>query len=132
MITVIVPWDTVQLHPECEWQIWGALKGPLGIDHFIFVSDPQVLTNLAYDHVKTMDHAISLAQGELVFLDATGTKDVSEIPKTGDITIVVGSTNMSLIDHSTESQRYKIGQVSAGEMYGVNAAAIALAYRHAG
>lgn len=116
--------------PACEWQVWGALKGPMGIDHFIFVSDPPVMTELAYDHVKTMEEALALATGELVFLDATGTKDVSDIPKTGDVTIVVGATNVPLVSHAQPDQLYRIDQAGVGEMYGVNAAVIALDHRH--
>lgn len=127
--TVIFPWETTHLHPACEWTNWHQLRA-LGVDNYIMVADPNPMPSLAYDCYPTMAEALTHAVGTLVLLDSTGSKTVAQIPKDGDVTIVVGSTSITLTSYGTADDRYAINQAGVGDMFGVNAAAIALDHRH--
>jgi len=111
-----------------EWQLWRQLKGVFSIDHFIFVPRVQLVLNLGYDHVDTMEEALALSTGARVFLEAGGVKGMNDIPD-GDITIIVGNTSTSNAKHAQADELYSINTSGVGDMYGVNAAAIALAFK---
>jgi hypothetical protein len=128
MITVIVPWDEVQMPASVEWQLWRQLKGAFSIDRFIFVPNVPEVANLAYDHVDTMEEALALSTGEKVFLEAGGTKGMNDIPA-GDVVLIVGNTGISNAEHAQADELYSINTLGVGAMYGVNAAAIALAFK---
>ena len=56
-------------------------------------------------------------------------KSLSDIPFTGDIILIIGNTDRNNIQYAQESETYRINSVNVTDLYGVNAAAIALAYR---
>ena len=129
MITVIARWDTTQLPCETEWRMYRQLKGAFNVDRIIFTAiDPTLISYGGFEQFGTMEEAIASCIGERVFLEPTGVKSLSEIP-VGDIVLVVGNTNQNNLSSSLESERYKINSPAATELYGVNAAAIALAHR---
>lgn len=129
-VKLVIPWDTVQMPAEFEWRIWHQLLGAYGINDIAFYPALPECESLAYEHYDTFGEAIQSSIGQRVFLDADGDKAVSEIPKSGDITIIVGNTSMPIKGYARDDEIYKITCPSPGEMYGMNAAAIALAYRH--
>lgn len=111
---------------EVEWQVWRQMKGPLGIDRIIYVPVMPGLDGFNVEQYETMEEALAVVDGELVFLEPIATKTTADIPA-GDIVMVLGNTGMDNHKHSAEDQRYKITTLSAtGHLYGFNAAAIAL------
>ena len=115
-----------------EWQLWHQLRGAYAVDSFIFLPKVPEVSNLAYEHVDTIEEALALSIGQRVFLEVGGTKNVTDIPKTGDITIIVGNTSSNNAAHAQPDEMYAIDCPFPGELYGVNAAAIALALWHVG
>lgn len=129
MITIVARWDEVQLPPETEWRMYRQLRGAFNVKRFAFTPiAPDLLSYGGVDQYNTMEEALANAVGERVFLEATGTKTLSDIPD-GDIVLIIGNTNESNVKHSLESERYRINAPRNADLYGVNAAAIALAFR---
>lgn len=129
-VKLIIPWDTVQMPATTEWQIWHQLRGAYGINDIAFYPALPEVANLGYEHYDDLAEAIASSIGTRVFLGATGAKNITEIPKTGDITIIVGNTNVVVEPFAQLDEIYRIDCPAPGELYGVSAAAIALAYRH--
>lgn len=127
---LIIHWDQVQLTPSDEWKLWHQLRGAYAITDIAFVPRVPDMLKLGYGHYDTMAEALAASIGALVFLEAGGSKDVSEIPKAGDITIIVGNTQEGNASLAEPDEMYSIQCPAPGELFGVNAAAIALAYRH--
>lgn len=79
-----------------------------------------------------MEEALQMAEGEVCFLEPTGLKNVNEIPKEGNITLVVGNTDQHNLHLAEANQTYAIA-APAGELrahlYGPAAVAVALAIR---
>ena len=104
------------------------LRGAFKVNRFIFTPiDPTLLSYGGLDQYETMEEALLNTKGEWIFLEATAEKTLADIPD-GDIVLIIGNTNESNIKHSTEAQRYRIETPIKSDLYGVNAAAIALAY----
>lgn len=128
-ITIIVRWEDTQMPAPVEWQMWRQLKGAFKIDRFIFVPTNDKMEGYAFDQADTVEDALKATQGERVFLEPTGYKSVTEIPQ-GDIVLVVGNTAMHNMMHAQVNETYRIDTPQASHLYGINAAAIALAIRH--
>lgn len=127
---LIIPWDTSQLEPLTEWNLWRQLRGAYGINDIVMLPRLDETARLAYTHVDTMEEALSLAIGERIFLDASGLNDISQIPRDGDATIIVGNTNLPLSQYAHSEDCYRIPSPGRSDLYGVNAAAIALSIRY--
>lgn len=132
MITIIARWEDQQMSPDLEWRMWRQLKGAFTVEpvdmRLIFV--PILLpSNIAIEQYNTMEEALSAAgDAPRVFLEPKGNKTLSEMPD-GDIVIVLGNTNHSNAQYAKDSEMYRINALSATDLYGINAAAIALAYK---
>lgn len=136
MITIVTRWETTQLPPINEWQLWRQMKDAFGISRFVFVpvvdNDFYGMDKNLFQQYPTMTEALAaqIDRGELVFLESSGEQTVDEIPQ-GDIVMVLGNTSMDNLAHSNPEQRYRIeGGGRYNDLYGINAAAIALAMRY--
>lgn len=114
--------------PELEWRMWRQLKGAFEIDRFIFT--PVVDHKGGFDQADTIEQALK-AVGPIprVFLEPTGYNALSAIP-TGDIAMILGNTEMHNLTDAEVSETYKIYTPGATDLYGINAAAIAMAVRY--
>jgi len=129
MITLVARWDDVQLSPVNEWNMYRPLRGAFKIDRFIFIPVMSELDGYAIDQFDTMDEALAAAVGERAFLEPSGTKGLVELPQ-GDIVFIVGNTAEGNAEYAQADEMYRIGTegtVDHNHLYGVNAAAIALA-----
>ena len=103
------------------------LKGAFKVDRFIFTPiKSDLLNHGAIDQYETIDEALEKCVGQRIFLEATGEKSLFDIPD-GDIVLIIGNTNENNLKQSQESERYSIAAPCRSDLYGVNAAAIALA-----
>lgn len=114
-----------------EWRIWRQLRGAFRISQFNMC--PVVCDAPRTNRVRQFDNmvdALAASSGERVFLEATGFKTVAEIPREPvDIVLVLGNTNNNNLAYAQPWELYRINQTGRGTMYGMDAAAIALAYR---
>ena len=138
MITIVCLWDSVQLDNQMEWRMWRQLQGaffPVPADvNFVFAPINPALGTVNFQQFDTVAEALSYAasvnpSASRVFLEPSGTKSLSEIP-TGDIIIVLGNTGISNAGRALSTELYKIESPGSTDLYGINAAAIALAVRY--
>lgn len=115
---------------DLEWRMWRQLRGAFEIDEFIFVGEP-VDGNYTFRQARTMKEALSVLSLDCqrVFLEPTGYKNMHDIPQ-GDIALILGNTETGNMEHAQVNETYKIFTPNATDLYGINAAAIALAMRH--
>lgn len=133
MITIIARWEDTQMPPETEWQMWGQLRGAFGITRFKFVPVMEGMSNIDIDQYDTMEDALaSLPEGtSRAFLEPTGWNPVTTLPQ-GDIAVIVGNTSHDNTAYADLNETYSIrtlGVARHNHLYGINAAAIALALR---
>jgi hypothetical protein len=130
LITVIARWDTVQMASELEWRVWRQLRGAFEVDEFIFVG-PALEGSYSFTQVATVSDALALLpEGcQRVFLEPGGSKTVAQVPS-GDVAIIVGNTDHSNAEHAQPDELYGILSPMPTDLYGFNAAAIALALRY--
>lgn len=122
MITVIYRPETNQIPPDVEARQWRQLKGAFRIKRIIAVPGD----------FPTMRQALDSAEGERVFLEPTGERTVAWIPE-GPIVLVIGNTAENNLAYASDDETYRIeteGSDDHNHLYGVNAAAIALAIRY--
>ena len=106
------------------------LKGAFKIDRFIFIPiDPAMESYGSIKQYSTMKEALTNCTGKRIFLEHTGLKNLSDIPTDEDIVLIVGNTEQNNIKHALKSETYRINTPGNTDLYGVNAAAIALAHR---
>lgn len=128
MLTICARWEDQQMHPKIEWRMWRQLKGAFNIYRF-------AMTPIAgferhrLDQYETFEEALDSCEGERVFLEPTGHKSICDIPK-GNIVLILGNTTNSNMEYAQRNQTYSIATPNRTDMYGMNAAAIALAYRY--
>lgn len=121
MITVIYRPETNQIPPEAEAKQWRQLKGAFRINKIIAVPGD----------FDTMRQALDSVQGDRVFLEPRGAFPVTAIPD-GDIVLVLGNTAENNLAYAGDDETYVIateGTDDHNHLYGINAAAIALAIR---
>ena len=117
--------------PELEYRMWRQIKGAFTTEpvdmRLIFV--PKLHESTSVEQYDTMEEALAVAgDAPKVFLEHRSNKFISEIPK-GDIILVLGNTESSNENYAKDGEAYRINTPGATDMYGINAAAIALAYR---
>lgn len=128
--TVVARWETSQMEPELEWRMWRQLRGAFEIDRFIFVPRLPKMEGYTFQQFDTMDEALaSLPLTTRCFLEPNGQNYVSELPH-DDITLIIGNTEHSNIEYADPSETYYICSPGSADLYGINAAAIALACEH--
>lgn len=127
MITICTRWESSQMSAEQEWRMWRQLKGAFHIQRFVFTPIVQEMTSCPLEQFATMEEAIASCQGELVFLEPKGEKRLSDIPKVDDLTLVLSNTQLSN-ETLSNGNSYRINTPGKTDLYGINAAAIALSW----
>lgn len=128
MITVIARWESEQLPPAAEYQLWRQLRGAFNL-RMIFVPVTPGMEAYHLEQYATMEEALASAEGDRVFLEPTGEKGMGDIPQ-GDIVLITGSTQDNNLAHAGPGETYKIRSPSSTHLYPSEAAAIALAIRY--
>lgn len=118
MITIITRYEDTQMPRELESRMWRQLKGAFATERPVFVEDDAEMTE-----------ALANAPGRLIFLEPTGHNFVQDIPREGDITLVLSNTAVNNLHFCKPEDAYRIDTPKKTHLYGINAAAIALAYR---
>lgn len=129
MITICTRWESAQMPAELEWRMWRQLRGAFGIDRLVFTPAAPDLLRVAIDQYATMREALASCEGRRVFLEPRGIKTLHDLPA-GDIVFVLGSTSRDNLHHAKSGEVYRIATPGGTVLYGINAAAIALAFRY--
>jgi hypothetical protein len=122
------------MEPMLEWRMWKQMRDAFRIKRYIFAPIMPEMNKIAIEQYATMEEALSVAQddGEFVFLEPLGTKTVEEIPKESesDVVLILGDSTRDNLALADEDNTYRIEtHARYGHLYGINAAAIALAMR---
>lgn len=133
MITICTRWELSQLDPELEWRMWAQLRGAFQFKEFAAVPIvPELVGVNSIRQYNTMEEALESCKGIKLFLEPKGEHCLStcyiDCP---DVTFVLGNTeygNANLAGDKDYCVRIKTP--SPTDFYGINAAAIALAYRY--
>lgn len=132
MLMVAYPWDTGQIHPECEWHLWHQLWGVWGVDMFhTSPVIPAYAQNSNITQHATFEEAVAACTGQRIFLDANSPNTMVDLPANlTDTSIIVGNTPISTVGMEQPGDlTCRVITPGAGDMYGVNAAAIVLAWQ---
>lgn len=120
------------MSPETEWRMWRQLRGAYGIGWFNFVPCEETMMAVNAGHYDNMQDALNVSAGQKVFFEPTGLDPLSAIPNDGsDLVLIFGNTeesNLTFVQPGDLS--VQIPSANPVDLYGVNAAAIALAYLH--
>ena len=134
-VTIVAYWETGQMSPLKEWNMWRQLKGAYHIDRFVFVPTKDYMANISViDQYDTMEEALASLPEETnrVFLEPSGYNGMYDLPH-GDIALILGNTSRDNMAHAQVNETYAIkteGGVAHNHLYGINAAAIALAFEY--
>lgn len=134
MVTIVTRWEDTQMEPMLEWRMWKQMRDAFRITRFIFTPVMPEMEKIAIEQYETMEEALAAAEGdgEFVFLEPLGVKTVDQIPKENmsNIVLIIGNTPQDNLALADEDQTYRIETHGRyGHLYGINAAAIALAMR---
>lgn len=130
MITILARWEDKQMSTDTEWKLWRQLKG-FRIDNFVFASIEDTMERVAVTQCSSMGEALTNVVGNLVFLEPTGLKGMSDLPpRNEDVVFVLGNTTSDNLEHVAPVDAYRINEPNITGMYPVCAAAIVLAYWH--
>ena len=131
-VTVIARWEDEQIEPPLEWKMWRQLRGAYEIDRLIFVPRIPSMDGYTFDQADTIEEALAVLPGDCqrVFLEPTGYNSVDAIPKTGHIALILGNTAQHNMMHAQVNETYRIHSPGSAHLYGINAAAIALALEY--
>jgi len=126
MLTVIARWESDPELAACELRFWSQLKN-FGIDRLVFVGEFR--QKVGYEQFDTMVEALATAQGNRIFMEATGQKTMNDLPpRDEDAVFIFGCTNRNNVPHMTVEQSYRIKEPMVTDMYQTCAAAVALAF----
>lgn len=118
------------MEPELEWRMWRQLRGGFEIDRFIFTPIVPEFSNVAIEQYATIEECLEAAGPDnRAFLEITGYNALHSLPQ-GDVTLILGNTSNNNIEHALVAETYAIATPVRGDLYGINAAAIALAVRY--
>lgn len=117
--------------PEVEWQMWRQLRGAFEIKRLVFVPVIESMQGFPIDQYDTMEEALATCEGRRYFLEPQGDKMLCDM-LLGDLeqpqVVVLGNTacdNRALVRPTDFVIR--IATPKPVHLYGINAAAIALA-----
>ena len=128
MLTVVTRWDTSTVKPRIEWRLWRQLRGAFGFDRFVAV--PPLLENegFKFDQFPTMTRALESCHGRRIFFEPHGPHTLGDIPR-GDLVLVFGNTERGNSHHvGSDDYKVRLNSRNAVDLFGANAAAIALNY----
>lgn len=123
----------MQMKPELEWRMWRQLKGAFGVDRLIFTPRLPKMDGYTFAQADDMGEALQLAgDGMRIFLEPSG---YNSMDKWGpmqrdkvDPIFILGNTESDNMQYAKVNETYKIYTPNTTVLYGINAAAIALAY----
>jgi len=127
MLTICTHWEDQQMPPELEWRMWRQIKGAFGVNRFVLA--PHLLDTGGADQYPTIEEGLATCTGKRVFLEPEGTDSLETIKGLQDMTLILGWTfgsNKHLVQPGDLC--IKIASPNPTDLYGMNAAAIALAY----
>lgn len=121
-----------------EWQMWRQLKGAFAIDQLIFVPCVYKMDGYTFEQADTIPEALSMISERTrrIFLEPKGAYSIHELypPKRSmdtDVTFILGNTESSNLNYArNKEETVRIDTPGKTDLYGINAAAIALAYWH--
>ena len=136
MITIITRWETTQMEPKLEWRMWRQLKGAFHVDR-VFAC-PVIPSMEGYSSLaqfpSLVDALSELDEGtHRCFLEPTGYRSLYDLPQGGDIALILGNTETHNMQYAQVDETYAIRTPMGpnhAHLYGINAAAIALAVRY--
>lgn len=133
MITIIARWEVSQVEPELEHRMWRQLKGAFAEDQpaaFRMIFVPKLHDHASVEQYDTVEEALAAAgDADRVFLEPSANmQTVADIPE-GDIIMVLGNTESGNSHIADDTEMYAIAYPGTADLYGINAAAIALAVR---
>lgn len=111
-----------------EWSMWRQLGGAFNVDKFVFTPEIPSVTSSKVIQAASMKEALNFATGELVFLEPWAEKDLAELPQLNNYTLVLSDTSQSNAKFCTPENSYRICTPNKTDMFGVNAASIALSH----
>lgn len=114
-----------------EWQMWRQLKGAFQVDRLIFVPRVYKMDGYTFEQADSVPEALSMtSQHRRIFLEPRGGHPVSELAVLGneDAIFVLGNTQSSNEEFARTDEMFRIQTPGQTDLYGINAAAIALAY----
>lgn len=138
MITICTRWELSQMPAELEWRMWRQLRGAFEINRFAIAPIvPEMQQTSRLDQYATMEEALASCPGKKVFLEPNGGLQITDLKhwhkwKTADghdLILVLGNTargNLDLVEEGDYAVRIKTPKPT--HLYGISAAAIALAY----
>jgi hypothetical protein len=116
--------------PELEWRMWKQLGAAFSVDKFIFTPIFSELSTVnRIEQYASMEVALEHCRGHRVFLEEKGRTSVDQIPK-GDVSLILGNTSLGNLHLAGDGESYRICSPKSVCLYGINAAAIALAIRY--
>lgn len=120
-----------------EWQMWRQLKGAFDIDRLIFVPRVYKMEGYTFDQADSMGQALEMANDAYVrvFLEPAGLNSITELGSLNNnpdanVVFVLGNTVSSNREYAQTHECFRINTPGDTDLYGINAAAIALAYWH--
>jgi len=131
VITVITRWESTQMKPELEWRMWRQLRGAFDFRDIIFVPRLPKMDGYDFRQADTIEEALAVLpeHTERVFLEPTGNKPLTMLPdRLNDVVFILGNTAMSNLKQAEPDETYHIHTPQQTDLYGINAAAIALSY----
>lgn len=139
MITVITRWEHDILDPTAEWRMWRQIKGAFAVSQsanfrLIFIPRIPSMNDYSFDQYDTEEEAIaSLAPNtQVCFLEPYGQRGMYDLPSltaNRSSALVLGNATHSNMNTLVEpADAYSIRTANKVDMFGINAAAIALAF----
>ena len=121
-----------------EWQMWRQLKGAFAIDQLIFVPRVHKMDGYTFEQADTIPEALSMVSERTrrIFLEPNGAYSIHKLypPKRSidtDVTFILGNTEHSNLRYArNKEEAVRIDTPGKTDLYGINAAAIALTYWH--
>jgi len=135
MITIVTRWESSQMPSDLEWRMWVQLRGAFQIDRMVFTPiEPGFAGVNSIEQFPTMEEALAACPGRKIYLEPSSGILLGQMHNwkaaDPDVTFVLGNTeysNKELIDQFP-GLPVRINSPGKTDLYGINAAAIALAY----
>lgn len=136
MLTIVTYWESSQMPAALEWRMWRQLRGAFNINRFIFTPVVHDMDRVGIVQAPSMEEALELVGGSKIFLEPTGLYDLNDADVSAiwttdsEVAVVLGNTehsNAHLVDKHGGMGCF-IKSPGDTDMYGINAAAIALAH----
>lgn len=120
--------------------MWRQLRGAFQVDRVFAI--PMIASMEGYASLKqfsTLEDALSALDDEdeyhgtntvRCYLEPTGYNSLYDLPQEGDLALILGNTEHGNMQDAYLNETYQIKSPKATDLYGINAAAIALAIRY--